>query len=244
VTKTSALGDSLFVGSTDISGDVGSLGGINVTRALLDVTAINKSAMERILGRADGEISFTSFWNTGTGARSVLNTVGTAAGTADIIASFADGSTVGNPAASIKGKQIDFVPTVGADGSIAVTTTVRGNGSAVEWGVQQSAGSASFAGTAVGGTVDGGASNATGGAAYLHLFSIGGGTATFSIQDSSDGSTGWADVTGLVFTAASAVTAERVATSATATVKRYTRVQCSNPGGGTAVAFVNFCRNA
>ena len=238
MTKQSAIGDSLFVGTTDISGDVGSVQGVNVTRALLDVTGINKSAQERILGRSDGEISFAAFHNTGTGARSVLS----ALPTADVIVTLAHGATAGNDAASLLGKQIDYNTDVAVDGSLAHTSTARSNGSPVEWGVMQTAGTASFAGTAYGGTVDGAAASTNGGAAYLHLFSIGGGTATFAVEDSTDGSTGWAAVAGLSFTASSTAVAERVATATGATIKRYTRASCTNPGGGTAVAFVNFAR--
>lgn len=236
--KVSGIGDYLFVNSTDISGDVGSITAINVTRELLRVTSITKSAEERILGRADGEISFAAFHNSGTGAHSVLSAIGTA----DCIVSVAQGATTGNPAASLPAKKVDYNTTLGDDGSLVHTSTAKANGAAVEWGVQQSAGTASFAGTAQGGTVDGAAQSTNGGAAYLHIFSIGGGTATFSIQDSSDGSTGWANVTGLAFTASSTATSERVATAAGATIKRYTRANCTNPGGGTAVAFLNFAR--
>ena len=236
--KSSGIGDRLFVNSTDLSGDIGSITAINVTRELLRVTSIVSSAEERILGRADGEISFAAFHNTSTGAHSVLSAIGTA----DCIVSVAHGATAGSPAASLIAKKVDYNTTLGEDGSLAHTSTARSNGAAVEWGVMQSAGTASFAGTAQGGTVDGAAQSTSGGAAYLHIFSIGAGTATFSVQDSSDGSTGWANVTGLVFTAASAVTSERVATAAGATIKRYTRANCTNPGGGTAVAFLNFAR--
>lgn len=236
--KESGIGDRLFVNSTDLSGDIGSITAINVTRELLRVTSIVDSAEGRILGRADGEISFAAWHNTATGAHSILSAIGTA----DVIVSVAHGAAAGNPAASILAKKVDYTTTLGEDGSLVHGSTARSNGAAVEWGVQQSAGTASFAGTAQGGTVDGVAQSTAGGAAYLHIFSIGAGTATFAIQDSTDGSTGWANVTGLVFTAASAVTSERVATTATATIKRYTRTQCTNPGGGTAVAFVNFAR--
>lgn len=236
--KESGIGDRLFVNSSDLSGDIGSITAVNVTRALLRVTSIANSAEERILGLADGEISFAAYHNTATGAHSVLSAIGTA----DCIVSVAHGSTTGNPAASILAKKIDYTTTLGEDGSLVHGSSARSNGAAVEWGRQQSAGTASFAGTAQGGTVDGAAQSTAGGAAYLHIFSIGAGTATFAIQDSTDGSTGWANVTSLAFTASSTATSERVATSATATIKRYTRAQCTNPGGGTAVAFVNFAR--
>ncbi len=60
--KTSGLGDNLYLGGYDLSGDVGSVDQLQVPVATFDVTSIKSSAMERIYGRRDGNLSFTSFW--------------------------------------------------------------------------------------------------------------------------------------------------------------------------------------
>ena len=65
--KSSGLGSGLIVGTANISGDVGELSTISTSRAMLDVTGIDKSAFERVLGRKDGAITFSSFWNTAAG---------------------------------------------------------------------------------------------------------------------------------------------------------------------------------
>src|SRR4051812_6876514 len=67
MSKQSGVGSALWFGSTDISGDVGSVTSIETSRATFDDTGIDKSAMERILLRRDGALAFTSFWNTAAG---------------------------------------------------------------------------------------------------------------------------------------------------------------------------------
>lgn len=72
-------------------------------------------------------------------------------------------------------------------------------------------------------TLDDTVQTTTGAAAYLHVTGFTGTSITVVIQDSANG-TDWAAVTGLAFTAATAAgTSERVATAATATIRRYVR---------------------
>jgi hypothetical protein len=77
------------------------------------------------------------------------------------------------------------------------------------------------------------------------VFSIGSGTATIKIQESSDDGAGdaFADITGGSFTAVTGRTAERIASSsATLTVERYVRVVTT--GVFTNLVFaVGFNRN-
>lgn len=236
MTKQSGIGDSFFLNQYDLSGDVGAVTAANVSRALLDVTAIRAGAQERLLGVADGEVGFSAFHNAvAGGAHAVLDTLPRT----DVVASALLGSAIASPTGSILGKQVDYNTERGQDGSLVHSSTVRANGSPLEWGQALTAGTVSMAGTATGGTVDAGTAS-TGAAAYLHLFSITAGTVTVTVQDSTDGSTGWANVSGLSFTATAAATAERVST--TGTVKQYARVSATNPGGGTSVLFVNLVR--
>lgn len=240
MTKKSAIGDSFFLQQYDLSGDVGSVQSVSNTRALLPVTGLNQSAEHRILGRADGSINFSAWHNSSANAS---HAVLSALPTTDVIVSFADGSTAGDPAASLLAKQIGYGTTVGADGSIVHDVTASSNGAAVEWGVMLTAGTVTSAsGTGNPGTVNAGSATTLGAAAYLHAFSIASGTATVAVQDSSDGSTGWANVTGLAFTALTAAGAERVATSVTATVKQYTRFNITGTYT-TLNFFVQLARN-
>lgn len=100
----------------------------------------------------------------------------------------------------------------------------------------------SFAtGTVSGTSIDDGAATTAGASAYLNCTVMPSGTATFAVQDSANDST-FTDITGLVFTALTGPGHERKATSTTATIRRYVRVQCTGVHG-TATAYVTFRRN-
>ncbi len=240
--KQSALGSSFFVDAFDLSGDIGAVTSAETMRALIDVTGIDKSAMERIGGLRDGSMTFASFWNTTatTGDIAVLQTQTRS----DRICSVFIGSTVGFPAASINGKQINYPVTRGADGSIAATTDVKSNGTGMglEWGEMLTTGKQSFAtGTVNGTAIDlGSASTAFGAAAYLHVISVASGTATFAVQDSTDNIT-FNNITGLAFTGATGATSQRLQTTATLSVARYIRIQGTGVHGAAVVA-CNFVR--
>lgn len=60
--KTSGLGSNFYIGGYDLSGDVGSVDQISTPTATFDVTSIRDTANERIYGRRDGMMSFTSFF--------------------------------------------------------------------------------------------------------------------------------------------------------------------------------------
>jgi hypothetical protein len=61
--KQSGLGDNFYIGGYDLSGDLASVDQISGGPALLDVTAIRSYANERIGALRDGDMQFTSFWN-------------------------------------------------------------------------------------------------------------------------------------------------------------------------------------
>jgi hypothetical protein len=243
VAKTTALGDSFFVGSADLSGDVGAISSIASPRAIIDVSAINKSGYERLLGRADGSMAFNAFYNPSAGqAHPVLSAVGTVAGTVSAVVSFFHGAAVGEPAASINGKQTDYQVAVAQDMSIALTaSTMSGASIPLEWGEMLTTGKQTFSSSGTATKLDNATSTSFGGAGYLHAFSIGSGTATVKIQHSSDDST-YADL--ITFTNVTAATSERVATAAiTTTVNRYVRVNATGTFTNL-VAAVNFVRYA
>src|SRR5262249_53522441 len=110
--KTSGLGDNAYIDGTDLSGDTASLGSIHGGPAAIDVTGINKSAYERLGGLRDGGISWVSYFSP-TGAPPKLS----ALPTADVVVSYFRGTAVGNPAASVNAKQVNYDPTRGQDGS-------------------------------------------------------------------------------------------------------------------------------
>lgn len=235
--KTSGLGAGFFLDEFDLSGDIGSLQTISSKRAALDVTAVNKNAMERILGLGDGLIEFVAYHNPSAGqAHATLS----ALPTTDVLATYANGSAVGDATASITGKQADYTGNRGADGSYVHDSSVMGSGENVDWGVLLTTGRQTFAtGTVNGTTYDGTAASTNGAAAYLHVITMPSGTATFTIEDSGNGSA-WTAVSGLTFTDATAATSERL--EVTGNIARYVRVSGSGTHGNAdiVVAFSRY----
>lgn len=237
--KQSGLGSAFFAGVYDISGDVGALNQVETMVGTFDVPSIQDTAMARIVGRRDGAMSFTGFFNPSAGQSHLVLS---ALPRTDQIMSLGVGSTVGSPAASITAKQTTYTPTFGQDGSLALAVATLANGYGLEWGEMLTTGKQSFAtGTVSGTSIDLGAvSSLFGAAAYLHVISVASGTATFAVQDSANDSA-FTDVTGLVFTGATGATTQRLQTAAGATIRRYIRVQGTGVHGA-AVVFVNFVR--
>ena len=237
--KQTGLGDNLYVGGNDLSGDTGSLGAIGGGPAALDVTGINKSAFERIGGLRDGRIEFDAWFNDASGqAHPVLS----ALPTGDVVVSYLRGTTLGNEAASLTGKQVNYDPTRGADASLTIGVQAVSNGFGLEWGRTLTAGKRTDSGATNGATLDFGATigqTLFGAQAYLHVFAFTGPEVTVTIQDSASDFSG---ATLLTFTEVSALggagNAERIETaSRTETVDRYVRVITTTSSGFSNLVF-------
>jgi hypothetical protein len=243
VAKQSGLGDNCFVAGYDLSGDVGSLSKIGGGPKPLVVTAINKSAFERIGGIRDGGLEYMAFFNDATGqAHPRLSTLPRT----DQIVTYCRGTTLGNPAAACVAKQLNYDGTRGADGSFTFTVQALANAYGLEWGRQLTAGKRTDTAATNGTPVDFTASSAFGLQAYLHVTSFVGTDATIKIQESSDnGADAYADVTGGGFTqVTSGPTSQRIATSAVLSVERYLRVVTTTSAGFTSLVFsVTVMRN-
>ncbi len=218
-----ALEAQLFYSQgTNLTGDVGAINSAGSPRGVQPVTGLDKVAMERILLRSDGDMEWASFFNPTTArAHDVLG----ALPTSDVVLLWAWGGAIGDVAAGMVAKQIDYQLTKGADGSVSAVVPARANGTPLEWLVMLTAGEELNASAGNGSAVDSGASATTdqGMTAYLEIVDIASGTPTVTIEDSANGSTGWATV--LSFTAVAdgaEPTGERVAV--TGTVERYLRV--------------------
>ena len=235
--KQSGLGHRLIVGGVDLSGDTQQYE-VSGGAELLEVTGIDKSGKERIGGQRDGYLKWTSFFNPSAGqAHPVLS----ALPTTDVQLALLAGTGVGTPAACIIGKQPNYAGKRAENGMFTFDCQVDGDGTALEWGVQLTAGVRADTTATTGTTLDQGASSANGAQAYLQVLGVTGTSVTVKVQDSADNSS-WADVTGLTFTAATGAWTERVATSNTATIRRY--VRATTTGTFTAASFVAvICRN-
>jgi hypothetical protein len=224
VAKQTGLGDAFFVGGWDLSGDTASLGNVGGGMAVLDSTGIDKFAFERIGGVRDGRMEWTSHFNPAPGQQhAALSTLPTASR----IGTYCRGTSLGSPAAGLVGKQVNYDPSRGNDGALSIAVSLTASdGEPLEWGVLGTAGRRSDTTATNGASLDNGAASADGLVAYLHVFSFTGTSCTVSIEESEDDGDvdTWTAVVGGAFTAATDVTAERIATATGLAVERYLRV--------------------
>lgn len=243
MSKTGGMGDNLFIDGNNVSGDIGSVDTISSPLKTLDVTGIDKLAMERIGSLRDGSVKFTAYFNAATGkVHSVLRGLPTT----DRIVTYCRGTTLGNPAAMMLGKQINYDGKRGTDGSYTFSVDAEANAYGLEWGQQLTAGmrtdTAATNGTSVDQTT---VSTAFGWQAYLHHNALTGTDYTVKLQDSADNAT-FADIASAAFTQITTTTpqAQRLAVGGTAVVRRYVRAVTVTTGGFTSATFaVAFVRN-
>jgi hypothetical protein len=225
--KSSGLGNNLYLGGYDLSGDIGSVQKIGGGVALLDVTGIDKSAYERVGGLRDGGVDFNSWYNVTAGqSHAVLK----ALPTTDVqVLVLLDGSrSVGENAAACVGKQVNYDGTRNADGSLPFSVSVQANGAGLEFCEMLTSGKKTDSAPANGASLDfGAASTAFGLSAYLQVFALTGTNVVVTLEDSADNSS-FTPITGAAFTSVTAAPAtQRIQTSATQTVRRYVRAVSS-----------------
>ncbi|PBC71580.1 hypothetical protein BX265_6190 [Streptomyces sp. TLI_235] len=232
--KASGLGDNCYVGGYNLSGDIGALSKIQGGTKPIEVTAIDKFAFERIGGQRDGSISWSAYFNTAAGqAHPVLS----ALPTADVVVTYCRGTTLGDPAACMVAKQLNYDGNRANSGEFTFSVDAEANGYGLEWGRQLTAGLRTDTAATNGSSIDTTASAAFGAQAYLQVTAFVGTDVTVKIQDSADNSS-WSDVAGLAFTQVTAgPTTERIATGTTATIRRYLRAVTVTTGGVTSVTF-------
>lgn len=219
--KESGIGARLLVDGFDLSGDIGAVQNIRGGPALLELTDITQPAHHRVGGLYSGEIAFNAWWDTAVGAsHDVLSDLPLT----DRQVMYLHRNAFGEPAAAMPAKQVNYDPTRGQDGSLAATVQALSTGTPLDWCELLTTGLQTFASAGAGTSLDDGAQSVFGAAAYLQALSIASGTATVAIQDSADGSTGWTNVTGLVFTAVAARAFQRLETARNATIRRHLRV--------------------
>lgn len=238
--KSNGLGDKLLVAGYDISNDVASIANMQGGAASIPVTGIDKSAMERIGGQRSGVIDFATYLNDATGKQH-LTLRGLPA--TDVHTMYLRGAAIGNSGACLIGKQADYRASRPSDGSMGFAVQMLSNGYGIEMdGRQLTAGIRTDTGATNGSSDDelagSPASTDYGWSAYLQVTEFTGTDATVKIQDSADNSA-WSDITDAAFTQiTNGPTYERKqSSSATATVRRYTRVITITTGGFSSLSF-------
>lgn len=239
--KSSGLGSVLYYDGYDLSGDKQAFD-IASPMTPIDVTAINKSAMERIGGRRDGAMSSVSFFNPTAGQ---AHDVESALLLTDRVYTIGIGSAIGSPAACLVAKQIGYDPTRGADGVLTFNVEAMANGYGLEWGSLLTAGTRTDTSATNGTSLDTTASASFGAQFYLHVTAFTGTDVTIKLQDSADNSS-FADLTAGAFTSVTmGPQSQRIQTARDATVRRYLRVATATTGGFTSVSFaVTAVKNA
>lgn len=239
MTKRSGLGQQLYVGGYDLSGDANALNNVSGGPALLDFTGIDKSSPERLPGQRSGGLSVMTFFNTAAGkAHPVLKTLPRT----DVVSIYGMSSTLGDDAFCMVAKQVNYDPNRAADGSFIFTTEMQSNSYGSEWCLLCTAGlkTASAAVTGVGVSFATPAVTGTGSnglQAYLEVTAFNGSSLDIKLQHSTDdgGTDPYADISGAAFTTVSAApAAERIAV--TGTVKKWIRYVAS--GTFTSATFV------
>ena len=220
--KKSGLGQQIFVHGYDLSGDVAAIDNAGSPRNLLEITAVNASATERLVGLSDGNLSVSSWFNDATEQE---HAAFSGLATTDRIVTWAFGATRGDVAACLVAKQLNYDGTRGTDGSLSFSVDTQADGISLDWCNTLTTGKETHSSAGSSTSRDDGAATTAGMVAYLEITDCDSGTPTVQIQESSDNGSSDAWTNCMVFSSvgyASAPTAERSTMSGT--VKRYLRV--------------------
>jgi len=245
--KQGGLGQRLYVGGYDISGDIIEVGGASMPMATLETTGIDKSAKERVFGHRDGLLDVTAWFNPENVTTIQEHAVFSTLPTADVPMMYVVAPpAIGTDTYCLAGKQVNYDPKRAQDGTFTFGVSAQANQYGADWLKLLTAGkrtdTTATNGTALDQTT---VSTAFGWTAFLQVFAFAGTDVTVKLQDSADNST-FADLAGGAFSAITTTTpgGQRLQGGAPATVRRYVRVSTVTTGGFTNLVFaVAFLRN-
>jgi len=184
--KSAGLAQDFFVAGHQLGGDVSNINEASSPRNLIEVPVLNKSGMDRINGQSNGVLDFNSWFDDGAElAHAALKPLPTT----DAVMLWTFGSTIGDVAASLDAKQLNYDFTRGTDGSLAAT--VRGeaaNGYPLEWMNLLTAGKVTHGSAGNGTSRDDASATTQGIRANVQIVDIDSGTPTIVIQDSANDS--------------------------------------------------------
>lgn len=215
-----------------------------------ETTGFGASSKAYITGLRDGTLSLSGMWSADSGGSDPELAALLGAATTPIVTVGYGGAGIGNRATLTKAHETSYaisspvadIVTVTADFNASTDATANLTLSIAQ-GVQLTAGSSiAFGSLGNLASVDSGASSANGGVGNLHVTAntIGGGTTTIKIQDSTNNSS-WADL--ITFSSVAAATVTSQQSVVTGTVDRYLRVTASTAGSSGSITFhVAFAR--
>lgn len=220
--KQTGMGTFLWVDGVDLSGDVGAVNQLGTERNVLDVTGLDKTALERVYGVTDSDVEFIAWFNDAAGqAHPTLSSLPTT----DRLIAWVNGSSAGAAALSLEGKQINYDGTRGIDGGLTLTVAAQGStGVPAKWGRALTTGIDDFTGAANTASYDVGEARA-GGALIVHCTEFTGTSLTVTLEESTDDGAGdaFASVDGTAVITVTAAGAQRVDLASSITTERYLR---------------------
>lgn len=186
--KTTGLGDRFFLDGFDISGDVGAIQSISMTRALIDVTGLDKDSFERLTGLGDCEMSWNAWFNASAGqSHPVMRNIPDGRH-----AMYFRGITLGSSVAAMVGTQANYNVNRQNDGAAAVSAQIMNkSGDLLDWGKALTAGKVTSTSAVDLAGLDGNDQGFEFGSdgqlrAYLQVFAFTGTDVTFTLEDSDD----------------------------------------------------------
>lgn len=203
-----------------------------------EVATFADSAKEILAGLKSGKLSLAGVYDGAAAAVDEFLESVLGAAAESIWTYLPQGDAIGNVAYGVKGVETAYSVKGSITDAVRVNAEVNSNVGEERLTVHHALGSEVASGSSA--AQDGGAASSNGGVGYLHVPDITGITnLAVVIEDSADGSTGWATI--LTFTGITADNGkERVAI--TGTVRRHTRATWTFTGAGSAQFFVGFGR--
>jgi len=200
MTKSTGLGDGLLVSGYDVSGDVGSISGIQTTFGEQNLTAIDMTAMDRAQLIENGSLAFNNFFNDSDGqgaeARGVhdLLTGDTPGARTPHLVSYHRGRAIGAWVANLRAQRFTYSLNRGQSGSLLGTVNANSTGAgerAIYWSRALTPFVATLDDADELGAVEIGSAT---GRVWLHVLAFTGDDAVIKVQDSANGTSGWADL--------------------------------------------------
>lgn len=209
-----------------------------VTIDMLDVTTINDTAKQFIVGMDSATLAVTGYLDTDGAAGALLSTIDTWRSTPTALMVAPSGLTVGNELVLAQANESNFTPGTQVGAVVGYTLAAQVDGPA-EIGVSLHALGAETA-NSNSASVDNTAATANGGIGQVHVTAYSGLTnIVVKVQHSVDNST-WADL--VTFTTITGKTSERSVVASGTTVRRYLRSLWTVTGTGSCTFAVGFAR--